>query len=204
MPKLVTLDYLFSELDIQDEDVVNVTQVIILLGTVPHFLSHTLQIGSRVYGTAGPDSDWDFVSVVVNGFFAKHNLDKSKDSMRDNGFVSTTLTEIDDWQVDLDRHKPTPVICQYAPPHCVWRRQYHFSFTLSFSKLKAQFMSQSRYGVRGPVLSTQSTTGHPSPRGINSGYAFGNNYHNQIRTFAKGDHVHPFGEQYPTTHHEQN
>lgn len=40
-----------------------------------------------MYGTAGTNSDWDFVSVVVNGFFEKHGLSKEKDAMRDNGFV---------------------------------------------------------------------------------------------------------------------
>jgi hypothetical protein len=81
-PEVITLEYVFQELGLPDEDVVNVTQVCLISTslTIP-------QIGSRVYGTAGPNSDWDFVSVVVNGFFAKHHLDKETDAMRDNGFV---------------------------------------------------------------------------------------------------------------------
>lgn len=81
MEAQVTLEYVLKELNLEDSDVVNVTQVDFAQ------LAITLKIGSRVYGTAGPGSDWDFVSVVVNGFFEKHHLNKDKDAMRDNGFV---------------------------------------------------------------------------------------------------------------------
>eukprot|EP01126_Amoeba_proteus_P066001 TRINITY_DN9480_c0_g1_i4.p2 TRINITY_DN9480_c0_g1~~TRINITY_DN9480_c0_g1_i4.p2 ORF type:complete len:217 (-),score=52.39 TRINITY_DN9480_c0_g1_i4:1060-1665(-) len=100
------------------------------------------QIGSRVYGTTTDISDWDFVSVVVDGFFQKYNLSK-KNSMRDNGYISTTLTEVTDWKKDLDMHKPSAVISHYTPPQFVWKDTLDLEFKLSLPKLKTMFVSQS-------------------------------------------------------------
>jgi len=55
-------------------------------------LVNVYQIGSRVYGTADENSDWDFVSVVRDGYFHSN----STPSMLDYGFVCSALVEVEE------------------------------------------------------------------------------------------------------------
>jgi predicted nucleotidyltransferase len=73
-----TIQKLCQAIDVNEEDILN-----------------CYLCGSRVYGTYTEESDWDFVSVVPDGFFAKF---PEKSNLIDDHFISSALFEQERWK----------------------------------------------------------------------------------------------------------
>jgi predicted nucleotidyltransferase len=73
-----TIDRLIQSIDIPEDEIIN-----------------CYLCGSRVYGTFNAESDWDFVSVVKDGFFGRY---PSKPNLIENNFISSSLFEKEKWE----------------------------------------------------------------------------------------------------------
>lgn len=96
--------------------------------------------GSRVYGTHNEDSDWDFVSVVDDGFFAKY---PEKSNLIDDHFISSGLFEKERWKKMLIEHNPVAVVAHYTPKQFVLKETCSFPFQLDLASLKFAWLRKS-------------------------------------------------------------
>lgn len=109
------------------------------------------QIGSRVYGTTDENSDWDFISVVPDGYIQKNLQHLQAQKLGyvlgipklDNGHVSTLLYEKTIFQDMLNAHEPNAIHCYFNPPQFIPKQTIKFNFSLSIPKLKSRFCTHS-------------------------------------------------------------
>lgn len=113
-----SLEWFFSELNLEPQDVTNI------------YLT-----GSRVYGTATSESDWDFICVVRPSYFTSHT-----ENMIDKGLLSAVLYDTAQWKVMLFEHHPTAVVAHYTPKQFVLKEDILFPFELNISRLKFSWL----------------------------------------------------------------
>lgn len=96
--------------------------------------------GSRVYGTARPGSDWDF--VVVTG--------KDRTGEMENGLINIKYLTPDHFQHLLDEHHIMALECHFLP-RGLWYDQYivepdkPWKFKLDLSKLRHSLSEKSSH-----------------------------------------------------------
>jgi predicted nucleotidyltransferase len=91
----LNLDILISRLQLKKEEVLNV-----------------YVIGSRLWGTASYNSDWDFIIV--------HSKWKGKSSVH-NGEIDATVYDTEEFVQKLKEHSLLEVLCVWLPRPFVWK-----------------------------------------------------------------------------------
>lgn len=89
--------------------------------------------GSHVYGTAGEDSNVDYIFVVDH--------QKEKESQTFAGRFNVTSYPVDYFQELLDRHAVSAVECFFLPDK-LKIELYEFSFSLDKAKLRRSFSAK--------------------------------------------------------------
>jgi len=97
--------------------------------------------GSRVYGTAKPDSDYDFIAVVPNGTGIADGTEYK------NGLLNVHIECRDVFQQHLNEHKVKALECWYMPHHSmpnegVMHVGANFKFKLDVTTLRHEFSSK--------------------------------------------------------------
>jgi len=91
------------------------------------------QIGSRVYGTATEDSDWDFVAVVNGNYTGETILDM--------GNVTVNTYDVAAFERLLTDHLTQAIMCIYLPKEHIWKNERNFdNFVLNKKILRKSFM----------------------------------------------------------------
>lgn len=94
----------------------------------PTKVKNVYVFGSRAYGTAKEDSDYDLV-IVMEGYTGEPFLDADGiDAMVYNPAA---------FQLNLDEHYIFAVLCLFLPPQFVWKQEIQFQFQLSLGKLRS-------------------------------------------------------------------
>lgn len=98
----------------------------------PEKLLKVFQFGSRVWGTAGPDTDWDFF-VVIDGYEGKIHpeLDKSLVDFD----VDVSVYSVSQWKELLLAHDMLILICEFFPQPFVWKNTYDAGVQISLKTL---------------------------------------------------------------------
>ena len=104
--------------------------------TIEHFKSHyklkdkdfvLFPYGSRVYGTFGANSDYDYQCVIYR------NDTKTGEEYRHGGYNSQIYSKLD-WQKQLDNHKINVLEAYFLPDGICGKR---FNFNLDLKKLRS-------------------------------------------------------------------
>eukprot|EP01012_Entosiphon_sulcatum_P058989 TRINITY_DN83247_c0_g1_i1.p1 TRINITY_DN83247_c0_g1~~TRINITY_DN83247_c0_g1_i1.p1 ORF type:complete len:619 (+),score=84.21 TRINITY_DN83247_c0_g1_i1:25-1881(+) len=97
------------------------------------------QSGSRVYGTAKADSDWDFVIVVRN---SAHNAAGGEPEPILEGQINTSLYTEKTFRAMLADHAYQALLCVFLPQHYTWREilPLRAPSPLDLGKIKFHFL----------------------------------------------------------------
>lgn len=87
--------------------------------------------GSQVYGTAGSQSDFDYIAVIDQNLEQPANLDLPDLN------VNITLYSPSLFQQKLNEHEISVLECLFLPPNLILKKTNEFAFTLSLPKLRA-------------------------------------------------------------------
>ncbi len=84
--------------------------------------------GSRVYGTAQADSDWDFIAI---------HPDAGKGEMEDDGLINLKVMSPEHFQSLLNQHNISTLECFFLPPEDILVKPTEkWKWTLNPSKLR--------------------------------------------------------------------
>ena len=86
--------------------------------------------GSRVYGTSGYDSDWDFIMIANNAV--------SNQEIRSGDFNIHVIVP-DEFEKMLKAHHPGAIECFFAPQEFRLLETIKFDFKISISSLRHSF-----------------------------------------------------------------
>lgn len=92
------------------------------------------QYGSRVYGTARKNSDWDFVIVA-------DNRPKDREQYSDN-LINVNFYTLDEHQRRIKEHEPSALECQFLPQEFIIKETYKPAFNLDLDKLRNAFSAK--------------------------------------------------------------
>lgn len=105
--------HILTDFKLEDSDVLNV---------YPY--------GSKVYGTAGSQSDYDYIVVMKNGTIDRDSLDSSYHKL------NVTIYSQDSFQNKLDLHKISLMECFFVPASLMLKNTCKFSFKLDKKLLR--------------------------------------------------------------------
>lgn len=94
--------------------------------------------GSRVYGTANKNSDYDYVVVVENESAAARLEPFTRAENED-----FTIYTKEQFQKNIDMHEVSALECFFLPADKVVKKTVDFSFTLDLGKLRTEFSQKS-------------------------------------------------------------
>lgn len=100
-------------------------------GLYPHKVHNVYLFGSRVYGTNGPDSDWDFI-IVANNSVEALEVKSETPGIKYNIHIYTP----DKFKADLDWHRINNIECIFAPGWAKLKEDIKFNFVLDRKKLR--------------------------------------------------------------------
>lgn len=114
------------------------------------------QWGSRVYGTATPQSDYDFVFVLKDigpprPPHLKENLfDIENDTfvVLEDELVNATLIPLADWRLLLAEHRHEALECHFSPPWARWLERYPVPWCLDSGVLRRTVSWEARARLR--------------------------------------------------------
>jgi predicted nucleotidyltransferase len=92
-----------------------IQKLCLVIGVAEEEILNCYLCGSRVYGTHNDESDWDFISVVEDGFFAKY---PEKSNLIDDHFISSGLVERDKWEkmlIEVWRYRSISLVFMFVP-----------------------------------------------------------------------------------------
>lgn len=92
------------------------------------------EFGSRVYGTGGPKSDYDYI-VVLKG----HN---NISDVKHYGFVDGTIYDEASFEVAIDHHEVSVLECLFLPNAHIIRECRKFNFIIDPTRLRESFSSK--------------------------------------------------------------
>ena len=101
--------------------------------------------GSRVYGTARPDSDWDIIIVGMN-----LNEHEEHRFTLDNGtLLNIHIYTTDRFKRDLEMHNMMNLECVFAPEWAVLQEKMDFGFELNKKRMVKTLLNASHNSWRG-------------------------------------------------------
>lgn len=104
-----------------------------------------LPYGSRVYGTAKPDADYDFIAVVPNNSRIEDGT--GYHLFHDDGDLNLQVESRDTFQRHLTEHKVKALECWYMPHEMMPKKSImhvgaNFKFKLDLRALRHEFSSK--------------------------------------------------------------
>jgi predicted nucleotidyltransferase len=108
------------------------------VGIHPLKMRNIYLYGSRIYGTATPDSDWDIICIVAA--LLEHEEKRVK---VDNDLLNIHLITPDKFQRGLENHDIMNLECYFSPDWARLQEKIELKFVLNKKKLAKNIIAQS-------------------------------------------------------------
>ena len=125
-------------MDFTKEDIIKET------GVHPLKVRSIFLYGSRIYGTATPDSDWDV--IFITAALLEHEEKRFKVG---NDLLNVHLITPDKFQRGLDNHDIMNLECYFSPEWARLQEKMDLKFVLNKKKLAKNIISQSFVSWQG-------------------------------------------------------
>jgi predicted nucleotidyltransferase len=117
----------------------NAEDIIKAVGMHPLKVKNIYVYGSRVYGTARPESDWDIIIVGMN----LNEHEEHRHTLEDGTLLNIHIYTTDRFKRDLEMHNMMNLECVFAPEWAVLQEKMDFGFELNKKRMVKTLLNAS-------------------------------------------------------------